>query len=32
MRKKFKQEEVEKLIAGIREAYETKIRRLELPQ
>lgn len=29
MRKKFKQEEVEKLIAGIREAYETKIRRLE---
>ena len=29
MRKKFKQEEVEKLIAGIRDAYETKIRRLE---
>ena len=29
MRRKFKQEEVEKLIAGIREAYETKIRRLE---
>ena len=29
MRKKFKQEEVEKLIAGIRVAYETKIRRLE---
>lgn len=29
MRRKFKQAEVEKLIAGIREAYETKIRRLE---
>ena len=28
MAKKFTQQEMEKLIAGIREAYETKIRRL----
>lgn len=29
MRRKFKQQEVEKLIAGLREAYENKIRQLE---